>query len=245
MSDRRDIVFGWLLALLGIVLFARLGFWQLARMYEKQALLQSAHAVLSERRALPLVAALGRDDGGLRWVTGSGRFLPRPQLLLDNQIRNDRVGVKRYCVLRVDGGARALLVDLGWQPMAGDRALPNGACPSADAVNVRGLLVPPPSSGLRLGPALVESQPGVWLATRIDPAAISDAWHLPVALASQVLRLDPAVPIGYARDLDMLPNTLPPQRHLGYAVQWFGLALTVFVTALVLGFRKSKRRRTP
>ncbi|WP_343239036.1 SURF1 family cytochrome oxidase biogenesis protein, partial [Stenotrophomonas sp.] len=57
----------------------------------------------------------------------------------------------------------------------------------------------------------------------------------------RVLRLDPALPFGDARDLDLLPNTLPPQRHLGYAVQWFGLALTVLVVALVL---ERRRRRS-
>ena len=41
--------------------------------------------------------------------------------------------------------------------------------------------------------------------------------------------------------MDLLPNTLPPQRHLSYAVQWFGLALTVLVVALVL----ERRRRRP
>ncbi|PWB20687.1 hypothetical protein DCO49_18130, partial [Stenotrophomonas sp. SPM] len=61
------------------------------------------------------------------------------------------------------------------------------------------------------------------------------------ALPDRVLRLDPALPFGDARDLDLLPNTLPPQRHLGYAVQWFGLALTVLVVALVL----ERRRKRP
>ena len=59
-------------------------------------------------------------------------------------------------------------------------------------------------------------------------------------LAPRVLRLEPSLPIGYARDLDILPNTLPPQKHLGYAVQWFALALAVLVTALILTFRKAK-----
>ena len=44
------------------------------------------------------------------------------------------------------------------------------------------------------------------------------------------------------RDLDILPNTLPPERHLGYAVQWFGLAIAVLATALVVTVRKSFRR---
>jgi cytochrome oxidase assembly protein ShyY1 len=42
------------------------------------------------------------------------------------------------------------------------------------------------------------------------------------------------------RDLDILANTLTPQRHLGYAVQWFGLAIMVLVVALVLTLRKKR-----
>ena len=38
----------------------------------------------------------------------------------------------------------------------------------------------------------------------------------------------------------VLPNTLSPSRHLGYAVQWFALAAAVFATATVLTFRKPR-----
>ena len=54
-----------------------------------------------------------------------------------------------------------------------------------------------------------------WLLTRVDIAALAAGLRLP--LAPRVLRLDPALPLGYARDLDVLPNTLPPERHRGYA----------------------------
>jgi surfeit locus 1 family protein len=79
------------------------------------------------------------------------------------------------------------------------------------------------------------------LATQLDHRVIAEALGLP-ALAPRVLRLDPALKTGYARDLDILPNTLPPERHLGYAVQWFGLAAAVFITALVLTLRSRRRR---
>ena len=59
--------------------------------------------------------------------------------------------------------------------------------------------------------------------------------------AGRVLRLDPALPFGHARDLDLLPNTLPPARHLGYAVQWFAMALAVLVIAAVLQWRTRRR----
>ena len=82
------------------------------------------------------------------------------------------------------------------------------------------------------------------LAIALDPPLLAQTLDLPT-LAPRILKLDPAQALGpgpaYARDLDILPNTLPPERHLGYAVQWFGLALAVLVTALVLTFRKTRR----
>ena len=55
-----------------------------------------------------------------------------------------------------------------------------------------------------------------------------------------MLRLDPAMELGYERDLELLANTLPPDKHRGYAVQWFGLALAVLATALILTFRRRR-----
>jgi len=84
----------------------------------------------------------------------------------------------------------------------------------------------------------------VWLATRLDIPAIAAQLQLQLpaaALPGQVLRLDPAMPLGYARDLELLPNTLPPSRHLGYAVQWFAMALAVLVIAGVLHVRRRGR----
>ena len=74
----------------------------------------------------------------------------------------------------------------------------------------------------------------------LDPAALAATLGQP-GLAPRVLKLDPALAIGHERDLDVLPNTLPPERHLGYAVQWFALALAVLATALVLTYRRQRR----
>ena len=132
-----------------------------------------------------------------------------------------------------------LLVDLGWRALPPDRTLPEVPSPPSP-VAVRGLLAPPPSAGLALGPAFsATGEPGRWLASRLPAEGLAAALGLP-ALPERVLRLHPALPFGDERDLDLLPNTLPPQRHLGYAVQWFGLALTVLVVALVLEWRRRR-----
>jgi surfeit locus 1 family protein len=244
VSRRGNIVFGWLLALATIVLFSRLGFWQLDRMHEKQAMLDAVHGVLQQRQALPLaVAADPARSGSYDWSAGAGRFADLPPILLDNQSRDERAGVRAYRVFQPETGA-PLLVELGWLPLPGDRKLPPVPQPGAVVTRVAGLLVPPPSAGLAHGAAMAQPD-GTLLAVALQPTALRQPLHL-AALAPRVLKLDPAqaLPAGgaaYARDLDILPNTLPPERHLGYAVQWFGLAIAVFITALVVTFRKASR----
>ncbi len=227
---------GWLGALALAAVFVWLGRWQLERAVEKQAMLDDVAAVLRSRQAQPLSLLSQNQDLGYAWVVGTGRFTDAPALLLDNQRRGDAVGVHIYRVFQPEQG-RALLVDLGWRPLPGDRTLPRDVR-IPEPLAVSGLLLPPPATGLALGPDYVVHDPDTWLLTRIDLAALASG--LKTSLAPRVLRLDPALPFGYARDLDVLPNTLPPERHRGYAVQWFGLAFATLATALVLTFKRRK-----
>lgn len=240
MSRNRNssFVLLWVLAIATIALFTRLGFWQLDRAVEKQAMLDAAAQVLTTRAVHPLAAAADPDRAdAYDWAVGSGQFDARPALLLDNQQRHGRVGVRAYRIFVPEHGG-PLLVDLGWLPLPGDRTLPAVPRPRGE-IELRGLLAPPPSTGISLGRGLMRSGDG-WLLTRIDMDAIARDTGLSVPLAPRVLRLDPAMTLGFERDLELLANTLPPAKHRGYAVQWFGLALTVLATALILTFRRSR-----
>jgi surfeit locus 1 family protein len=246
---RMSLLVGWTLALAAIVLFASLGRWQLARMDEKQAKLDAAAQALGNRVPQPLLLASDpKRASAYDWAAGSGS-IAGSTVWLDNQMRAGRPGVRMYCVLLPDDGVQAVLVDAGWWPLDGKRELPVFGCPLGQRIAVRGLLAPPPSTGLAQGAALAEAGAQRWLATRLDLAAIARELRLSTGIAPRVLRLDPARAKGDAgvmlapgeRDLDILPNTITPDRHLGYAVQWFGLALAVFVVALVLTLRNRKR----
>lgn len=238
VSRRGKLWLGWMCALLAAAGFARLGLWQSHRAVEKERLLAEVAHVLDARRAVPLAAAADASHATVyAWASGRGHFLPTPPLMLDNQQRDGRVGVHAYAAFQPEAGA-PLLVDLGWLPMGADRVLPKVATPPG-TVDVRGLLVPPPSAGLRMG-APMAKQGDAWLVVRLETPAVAKALALPT-LAPRVLRLDPALPFGYPRDLQLLVNTLPPDRHRGYALQWFGLAVTTLAIALVLTFRRSRR----
>lgn len=240
MSRRGTVLGLWALALLLAAGFCALGVWQLGRMHAKQAMLDAVARVVQDRRAQPL--ALAADPARLRgydWAAGEGSFADAPAVLLDNQQRNERPGVRAYRVFQpAAAGAAPVLVELGWLPLPGDRRMPAVPRPQG-RLRVAGLLAPPPSHGILA--AVATPQPaGTLLATGLDIGLLRGALREP-ALAPRVLKLDPAADLGYARDLDVLPNTLPPQQHLGYAVQWFALALAVLAIALLLTFRKRPR----
>jgi len=232
---------GWTLAVLAMSLFCSLGAWQWGRAGQKQAMLADTARVLAERRAQPL--ALAADPGRVQaydWAAGEGEFLPGPAILLDNQTRDRQPGVRAYRAFQPAGGGTPLLVELGWLPVPGDRRMP-AVPPLPGRQRVAGLLVAPPAEGIAQADAAPQPD-GSLLVIALQQDALARALDLP-ALSPRLLKLDPDLPLGYARDLDILPNTLPPERHVGYAVQWFGLAATVLATALVLTWRGRRGRR--
>ena len=243
----RALRVGWLLAVVAMVAFVAAGRWQLGRMHEKEAMLAAADKALASGEPQPLLLASDSGRAGAYdRAAGTGR-IANATVWLDGQQRGGRTGVRMYCVLFPDEGVQPTLVDAGWWPLDGRRQLPLFGCPAGDAQTVRGLLAAPPSTGIAHGEPLAEAGDARWLAARLDLSAIAAALKLSTGLAPRVLRLDPKRQPGDAgvmlapgeRDLEILANTLTPQRHLGYAVQWFGLAIAVLVVALVLTLRKN------
>ncbi len=232
MNARRA---AWLLlAVLVSVGFAGLGTWQLGRARWKSEYLD-AHARALDERAVGF--ALAATDARLpRRVAGAGRYDDSVTVLLDQRIRDGRLGIDVLTLFRPADGAAPVLVDRGWRPLPGDRTV-TPVEPAGDAsTDVAGLLVTPPSSGLALGALAFErgTAPPLW--PRLELAPLEAA--LGERLQPAVLLLDDAAPHGYERAWRPLPNTLPPERHRGYALQWFALSATVLVVAALLVFRK-------
>jgi cytochrome oxidase assembly protein ShyY1 len=227
----------YLLALVVVVGFVMLGRWQLQRAAYKEQLIAQSREVLERRIPMALAIASDADAHDFAWVAGEGRFLPRPALLLDNQTRNGQQGVRVYRLFQPDDARHPLLVELGWRPLPPQRILPHESVLDG-RYRLQGLLAPPPSPGLALGVADQTQADGSHLLTRIDINALAKSLALPGGLAPRVLRLDPALALGYVRDLDVLTNTLPPSRHRGYALQWFAMAAAVGMIALVFLFRR-------
>lgn len=217
--------------------FASLGFWQAGRADEKTRMLAAREAAQATGPAL-LADALSADSPSLPMrVEGEVVIRPAPLLLLDNQQRDGRVGLRAYVPADAGRGG-VVLMELGWLPLAADRTLPAVEVP-AGRRRIQGLLLPWPGQGLRLADnPWPEGADTILLAflERDDIAA-----HLDVQVWNGILQPDPADPLGYAREPGLLPDPMPPERHRGYAVQWWGLSLTVIITYLLLALRRKSR----
>lgn len=224
--QRRLLAFA-LLALLVAAGLAQLGRWQLQRAQEKDALL----AGIARAQSSDLVELSRLPPGSelrFRAVAVRGRFLGDHQVLLDNQLQQGRPGVRAYVPFQLAADSRLVLVDRGWLARS-DRtqALPVAAVPQGE-VELRGVLLDPPGAGIMLGAA----QQSTWpvLLTRIDIAELQSRLGLP--LLDFVLE-----DLDTPRAESIRAGMLPPERHRGYAVQWFGLSLTILIIYAVLALR--------
>jgi len=220
-------------------LLLALGFWQLDRA-EQKARMQAGFSAGYERPTAALNDLVGtKQEDALLWrpVTASGEYA-RHSYLLDNQVWRGEPGYRLYTPLRLEAGNQAFLVERDWLAMGPDRDhVPRFVTPSGK-VHVRGRVVPPPSTGIMLGEhRLEELAAGLYRVQRIQPQEL--AAHSGLELFPWVVRLDSARPTG--DDKAAALGGFDRERHLGYAFQWFALALTLVIIYLVVNIRRRRQ----
>jgi surfeit locus 1 family protein len=246
---RRAAVYWALPALLVCAGLAALGAWQLQRAGWKERVLAGWSAalvapprayaeVVGQRLALPRREdAIGADPApGLPLrVEIVGHWDPATTVLLDNQRLDAAVGALVFTRFVPDGRATPLLINRGWVALEAGRRIPPLDAPTTQRSTLQGLLVAPPATGIKLGVSTwTPGQPPALL-TWLDLPTIAGASG---PLFDGVLQLDPELPHGFTRRWQALPNTLSPQKHRGYAVQWFGLSLAVAAIYCILALRR-------
>lgn len=232
---------GWsLLAYLLLVSFlCSLGFWQLSRAGQKRDLLdRQQQAANAEALDLNRQAILDGENYRYRQVILAGHYDAVHQLFIDNQMLDGRAGYLVLTPFIPDSGAPAVLVNRGWVPMAVTRAELPDVPIDQPIQQIRGRINHFPSVGIRLAGAEVPGENWPVRVQVIDSRVIAD--KLGYGLADFQIELDPSMPDGYRRQWTI--NVLiPPEKHQAYAVQWFGLALTL--TALFIWNSSRKKHR--
>ncbi|OED35463.1 hypothetical protein AB833_30005 [Chromatiales bacterium (ex Bugula neritina AB1)] len=218
-----------------VIVFARLGFWQLDRAAEKKQMLE--HASQAQRAAPERTLAFDDPRQFLyREFLLRGKFDLHRQFLLDNRIHNKQAGFEVLTPFITDSEGHVILVNRGWVAHDGNRSLKTRIdVPRRDSDLISGLLTIP-SRGFTLGDAIDGSQSG-WpkVLQYLDYEAIgreiSNGSVLPAVL---VLAEDQPGSFAY----NWRPVANGPHKHYGYAFQWFAMLLAVMTIFVYLNFIK-------
>lgn len=230
-----------LLAIAGVLLLIRLGIWQLDRLEWRRAF----NARVSAQLNAPLLdldkgVPLGQlYDMEYRSVTVRGEYDPSQEVLLRNQVWQDRLGFHVLTPLKIEGSDYAVLVDRGWIPFDQAGQDLRAQFDELGVVQVSGMIrrgQAKPDFGGVPDPTL---QPGE---TRLD------AWNV-VNLARIQQQVDLQLLPVYIQQAPEPGWTSLPYRslpeielsegsHFSYAIQWF-----TFAAILGLGYPFFLRRQ--
>lgn len=222
-----------LLALLTFALLCSLGCWQLRRAHEKQSLL----AAFNERtQHQPLNESTLQQSGDWQFYRATlvGEFLNDQTILLDNKLFHGRIGYEVFTPFR--GGSSTILVDRGFIPQLNGRANLPAIKKIQGEQTITGFLKEP-SRYVSLGNMVDSTHHGKPFRIEfIDLAQLKTLLNLP-QLSSYLLILQPNSPNAYPLEWQIV--TMGPERHVGYAVQWFALALTLLIIFVALNRGRS------
>ena len=214
MSLRTRDVAGAVLALAVAALFVRLGFWQLARLEERQA----RNTIIAERRALPPVELplhrLAADALRDRRAQARGVYDYAHERVWTGRTYDGAPGVALLTPLRLSDGS-AVFVDRGWASSPDAAHLDRERYREGDTVLMEGLVLPAPRDR-----------------GDVDPVRLRDS--VPYPLLPVVVQLNDTAaphPAGLHRWRAPVLNRGP---HLSYAIQWFSFGLIVVVGTIGL-----------
>ena len=247
-----------------VVLFARLGLWQLDRAEEKRSML-AAKELASTAAAL---TALGErtfiQDIEYRNVELSGSYDYSRQFLLDNRIYKQQAGyevITPFYPLDTDG---FILVNRGWVGHNGNRN-DKPVIPFATTDQLVKGVMTNPSKGFSIGPAIED----VEVFQNEDPVVAHNEgqrsegrvvkraelrkqnWPLMLQYIDYATIADKVDKIPLVRGVvvadqgqngSLIYNWQPvangPEKHYGYAFQWFAMLFAVIFLFIYLNFIK-------
>lgn len=228
----RSLIKLWLFIAFFLPLTISLGFWQIDRAEQKTKLQQDFS---DAQKQTPRQYSIERGLKDFVPVVLEGSYIA-PPILLDNRTRDGKVGYEVLSIFETLSGDHAL-VNRGWivAPKLRDK-LPMIETPS-DLVVLEGLLI----SSTENQSAMAEQFPNAKRVQGVDWEWIIEEYELRIPERWQVRLTQPESP--GALNLDWPSQSFSPDKHYGYAVQWFGLALALAVLGAMASYKIIKQDR--
>lgn len=221
--------------LLLLTLLYSLGQWQLSRAHAKDNLKQQIESRRLNDPVEPGFLPTNKDDRQFVPVTLTGRFNASKSFLLDNKVMKMNAGFNVVTPFELENGSW-VLVNRGWIPRTKYRKdLPEFETPD-ETQTLTGFVRTPYDKvfmlqdqqyDVRQWPVIIQSINIIEIEKVVD-----------VKLASYVVKLDKNSAAGFDRNWPALK--LDSSKHIGYAVQWFGLFVALMSIYFIVNTKRTK-----
>jgi surfeit locus 1 family protein len=222
-----------LIPLLGLAIAA--GIWQLDRAKEKSRLFRSFDNGTGTGILTELIPVAQINELRYRVVRLSGYYDSDHQILLDSMMHQGQVGYQVLTPFR--SNAKTAMVNRGWILASPDREILPTITVDDEPRQILARLDRLPRPGLELGSSDNSSEMA-WPRRLLFPKAKQLSEQIGYEIQDYQLLLDSEAADGYQRN--WRPAVLPPERHVGYAVQWFAIAAALIVIYAVVNLKRAK-----
>lgn len=220
-------------ALVAAMVGVSLGNWQMRRASDKEAIEQKLTA---RQAAAPLNLAAPEpnvDEIEFRRVKVVGEFLDTWPIYLDNRPHQGAAGLYLVMPLKIAGSNQHVLVMRGWLPRDPvDRSKLPAIPTPATSLTIEGVVRRNAGQLLQLGEPTA-LRPGA-IVQNLDIGQFEQASKLD--LQPIVIEQTNDIPDGLVRDWPK--PSAGVDKHLGYAFQWYGLAITALIFFVVTGIKR-------
>ncbi|MGD9092985.1 MAG: SURF1 family protein [Anaerolineales bacterium] len=236
----RRWILATILVIIGMIVTARLGIWQLDRLQQRRAFNSRVQAQLDQPTLILDESTLDADLANMEYrsIVVVGEYDHSGEVALRNQVWGNQAGVHLLTPLKIKGTGQAILVDRGWVPTEDFVYGDWGQYAEPGVLEIQAVVRASrsePDFGSRADPI-----PG--------PGERLEAWHfanvegisqqLPYSLLPAYIQQAPsatwtALPYRTQPELDLSEGP-----HMGYAIQWF-----TFAAILGIGYPFFVRRQ--
>ena len=223
-------------AIFFIVITVMLGNWQLSRAQEKEER-QTQLNQLSQQPVISIpTSPIRLEDYQFRKVEVRGTYVPTHTIYLDNKINRGRAGYQIITPVKLGESSMHVLINRGWVAAGRTRSeLPDIPTPTSK-VTVSGIAESPTMRTLELSTETVSGQ--VWENLHLDRYRKATG----LTLQPLVVLQENGVKDGLLREWTR-PDS-GASRNLGYAFQWFSMALAIIILYLVLSVKRNHPKNT-
>jgi surfeit locus 1 family protein len=217
-----------------VVFLTTLGFWQLDRADEKRAIEKAIE--IANTGTVEIATSLeGLDEKEYYHLRLNGHYVSGKQFIYDNQIVQQTSGYYVLTPFKLENQSGAIVINRGFIPWNGDREKLADISIDKTKSEIK-VQISKPIKRIELKPSEISNNFPT-LIQAVDLVKMSEIAG--VNFSSMVGLLDASMDDGFVRKWE--PYTGSIEKHIGYAVQWFLMAIVLGIIGIRIAIKQRKK----